>query len=162
MGGTPSSGTSEQALAIGRAGSRCPPSGEAGGSRARRALPPPPVPPGSPLSHHGGPGGRGGGAAHPTFSKGRACSLPHPPRIKEEEEEEKERFKPNRGKDLVGVFFPPRLSLTGGRSPPSTPRCPPKPAPTRCRAGFLSTHHLLFIGKSEWSHFVAYASRLYL
>lgn len=129
MGGTPPSGTSEQALAVGRAGSWCPPPGEAGGSRARRALPPPPVPPGSPLSHHGGPGGRGGGAAHPTFSKGRACSLPHPPRIKEAEEEKKKRFKPNRGKDLVGFFSPLACHLQGAEAPQAPLAAPPNPHP---------------------------------
>lgn len=86
----------------------------------------------------------------------------HPPRIKEKT------TKKTPTAEKTSGCFPSHLSLTWGRSPQSTPRYTPKPqaaAPTTprgCRAGFLATHHLLFIGKSEWSHFVAYASRVYL
>lgn len=149
-----------------------PPSpGGAGGSRARWALRPrgrsqPPLGcrgPGVPTAEGGG-----GQEAHPTVSKEKASSPPHPPRIKEGK---KIKTQPRK---RLGVFSPPPLPVSYmGPKPPKPPwlllDAPPQnPQPTRatapacCRAGSLSTHHLLFIGKSEWSHFVAYASRLYL
>lgn len=133
------------------------PPGEAGGSGPGGC--------GAPAPRCGSRGGRGGLA--PQIHR-EGCCPPHPPASKKNKTIKKKKYTQPR-KSRAFLFFPPPSLVPGTvQKPPSTPQINPNPQnlPKRprpgCRAGSLPTHHLLFIGKSEWSHFVAYAARLYL
>lgn len=107
-------------------------------------------------------GSRGGGGAAPHNFKGESVfsSSPTPhQRIKKIKTQPRKRFCVPSPVSHVGQKPPEALSLPSGAPQSHTP---PSPAPRLLQSRFLFTHHLLFIGKSEWSHFVAYASRLYL